>query len=65
MANLDRLLQKKTKLKQQYKRLIEDAYNLRQTDHALSDFSEYQATKVLNKINKLKFMLRDSKLKAN
>lgn len=65
MANLDRLLQKKTNLKQQYKQLIEDAYNLRQTDHALSDFSEYQATKVLNKINKLKFMLRDSKLKAN
>ena len=65
MANLDRLLQKKTRLKRRYKQLVEDAYNLRQTDHALSDFSEYQATKVLNKINKLKFLLRDNKLYAN
>lgn len=65
MANLDRLLQKKTKLKKEYQQLIEDAYNLRQSDHALSDFSEYKATKVLNKINKLKFVLRDYKLQAN
>lgn len=65
MANIDRLLQKKTKLKNEYKQLIEDAYNLRQTDHALSDFSEYKATKVLNKINKLKFLLGDTKLLAN
>ena len=65
MANLNRLLQKKTKLKKEYKQLIEDAYNLRQTDHALSDFSEYKATKVLNKINKLKFVLGDTKLQAN
>jgi uncharacterized protein (UPF0332 family) len=65
VANLNRLLQKKTKLKKEYKQLIEDAYNLRQTDHALSDFSEYKATKVLNKINKLKFVLGDTKLQAN
>jgi len=65
MANVDRLLDKKTKLKLKYRQLIEDAYNFRQTDHALSDFSEYKATKVLNKINKLKFVLRDSKLQAN
>lgn len=65
MANLNQLLNKKKKLNQKYKKLIEDAYNLRQTDHALSDFSEYKATKVLYKINKLKFVLGDSKLQAN
>ncbi|MBC2845574.1 Lacal_2735 family protein [Winogradskyella flava] len=65
MANLNRLLEKKTRLKQKYRQLVEDAYNFRQTDHALSDFSEYKATKVLNKINKLKFVIRDNKLQAN
>lgn len=65
MTNLNRLLQKKTKLKKQYRQFAEDAYNLRQTDHALSDFSEYKATKILNKINKLKFVLRDSKFQTN
>ena len=65
MPNLDRLLHKKKKLKKKYKRLIEDAYNLRQTDHALSDFSEYKATKILNKLNKLKFVVGDTKLQAN
>ncbi|WP_282044362.1 Lacal_2735 family protein [Winogradskyella flava] len=65
MANLNRLLKKKTRLKQKYRQLVEDAYNFRQTDHALSDFSEYKATKVLNKINKLKFVIRDNKLQAN
>ncbi|WP_299113090.1 Lacal_2735 family protein [uncultured Winogradskyella sp.] len=65
MAHLDRLLQKKTKLKKEYRRLIEDAYNFRQTDHALSDFSEYKATKILHKINKLRFIIGDTKLQAN
>jgi hypothetical protein len=59
------LLLKKSKLKQQYLQLIEDAYNLSQTDHALSDFSEYKATKVLHKINKLEFVIRDAQLQAN
>ncbi|WP_299521381.1 Lacal_2735 family protein [Winogradskyella sp.] len=59
------MLQKKTKLKQQYLQLIEDAYNLRQTDHALSDISEYRATKVLYEINKLKFIIGDSQIQAN
>lgn len=57
-----RLLRKKSHLKQKYLRLMEDAYNLRQTDHALSDFSEYQATKILNQINKLSFVVNDSKI---
>ncbi|WP_179005469.1 Lacal_2735 family protein [Winogradskyella forsetii] len=65
MANLNRLLNKKKKLNKKYKQLIEEAYNLRQTDHALSDFSEYKATKVLHKINKLKFVVGDTKLQAN
>jgi len=57
MTNLNKLLEKKKKLNKKYHQLIEDAYNLRQTDHALSDFSEYKATKVLHKINKLKFII--------
>jgi len=61
----EKLLQKRTKLKQKYLQLIEDAYNLRQTDHALSDISEYKATKVLHEINKLKFIIGDSKIQAN
>ena len=65
MPNSEKLLQKKTKLNQKYIQLIEDAYNLRQTDHALSDFSEYKATLVLNKINKLKFVVGDAQLQAN
>lgn len=65
MNNTARLLKKRTKLKQKYTQLIEDAYNLRQTDHALSDFSEYKATKVLHKINKLKFVIRDTQIRAH
>ena len=65
MPNSKKLLQKKTKLNQQYLQLIEDAYNLRQTDHALSDFSEYKATKVLHKINKLEFVVGDIQIQAN
>nr|WP_256259883.1 Lacal_2735 family protein [Winogradskyella luteola] len=60
------MLQKKTRLKQKYLQLIEDAYNLRQTDHALSDFSEYQATKVLYELNKLRFVIGgDTNLRIN
>jgi len=65
VSNINRILNKKKKLNKKYKELIEDAYNLRQTDHALSDFSEYKATKILHKINKLKFVLCDSKLQVN
>lgn len=65
MQNSKRLLRKRFKLRQKYLRLVEDAYNLRQTDHALSDFSEFKATKVLHQLNKLKFVIGDSKLQAN
>ncbi|OBX23304.1 hypothetical protein LX77_03768 [Gelidibacter algens] len=57
------LMQIKThqlKLQLRYKQLIEQAYNLRQTDHALSDISEYKAIKLLNKLNRLKYLSRDS-----
>ncbi len=42
-----------------YKVLMEQAYNLRQTDSALSDISEYKAIKLLHKLNKMKFLERD------
>ena len=50
------LIQKQEKLKAQYKQLIEDAYNFKQTDHARSDFSEFSALKLLNELNQLKFL---------
>lgn len=49
----------KDKLQRQYKNLIEEAYNLRQTDSALSDISEYRALKLLNKLNRLKYLDRE------
>ncbi|MBO3097316.1 Lacal_2735 family protein [Gelidibacter pelagius] len=52
------------KLQTRYKQLIEQAYNVRQTDHALSDISEYKAIKLLNKLNRLKYLHRDITPKA-
>jgi predicted Holliday junction resolvase-like endonuclease len=43
----------------QYKQLIEDAYNFKQTDSALSDISEYRALKLLEELNRLNFLSRD------
>lgn len=48
------------KLSRRYKQLVEQAYNLRQTDSALSDISEYKALKLLNKLNRLKYLARES-----
>lgn len=42
-----------SKLLKQYKQLTEDAYNFRQTDSPLSDFLEYNALKLLDKLNRL------------
>lgn len=50
----------KSVLNKRYKELIEQAYNFRQTDSALSDISEYRAIKLLHKINKLNYLSRDS-----
>jgi len=47
------------KLNDRYKELIEQAYNLRQTDCALSDISEYKAIKLLDELNKLKYLNRE------
>lgn len=48
------------KLQNRYKQLVEQAYNVRQTDHALSDISEFKAIKLLNKLNRLKYLSRES-----
>ncbi len=47
-------------LNQRYKELIEQAYNFRQTDSALSDISEYRAIELLDKLNRLKYLYRES-----
>lgn len=49
------------RLMSRYKRLMEQAYNFRQTDSAFSDISEYKAIKLLSKLNKLKFLNSDLK----
>jgi hypothetical protein len=48
------------KLNKRYKQLVEQAYNLRQTDHALSDISEYRAIKLLDELNRLKYLSRET-----
>ncbi|APX99652.1 hypothetical protein CLV86_2669 [Lacinutrix venerupis] len=48
------------KLNRRYKQLVEQAYNLRQTDHALSDDADFKAMKLLNKLNQLKFLSREN-----
>ncbi|NJX14363.1 Lacal_2735 family protein [Tamlana crocina] len=59
MDYTDPIKTRQDKLNQQYKNLVEQAYNFRQTDSALSDISEYKAIKLLNKLNKLKYLYRD------
>lgn len=60
MKELTEIRKHQLKLQQQYKQLIEQAYNLRQTDSALSDISEYKAIKLLNKLNRLRYLSRDA-----
>lgn len=60
MKTLSDIKSHQIKLQMRYKHLIEQAYNLRQTDHAQSDISEYKAIKLLNKMNRLKYLNRDS-----
>ncbi|KJD34603.1 hypothetical protein PK35_02140 [Tamlana nanhaiensis] len=47
------------KLSRRHKQLLERAYNYKQTDSALSDFFEFRAIKLLNKMNRLKYLSRD------
>lgn len=63
MSSSELLLNKKRKLKLRYLQLIEDAYNYKQIDHAFSDISEFKAIKVLNKINELKFVVKDNQFR--
>lgn len=56
MSRLDKLKQQQNKLNTHYKQLVEQAYNLRQTDHEASDVSAYKAVKILDKLNRLKYL---------
>jgi len=60
MNRIDTIKVNQNKLSRRYKELIEQAYNFRQTDSALSDISEYRAIKLLNKLNRLKYLERDT-----
>ncbi len=60
MKSLSEITSQRKKLLQRYKQLIENAYNLRQTDSAESDISEYQAIKLLDELNRLNYLDRDS-----
>jgi len=59
MKYSQKIIDNQNTLLSRYKTLVEQAYNLRQTDSALSDFSEYKAIKLLHKMNKHKFLMRD------
>ncbi|MCF1191485.1 Lacal_2735 family protein [Mangrovimonas sp. AS39] len=56
MKNLTKIRTTQSRLLKRYKQLMEQAYNFRETDSALSDISEYDAIKLLNKINRLKYL---------
>ena len=59
MNRTDIIKSNQTKLFRRYKQLVEQAYNFRQTDSALSDISEYKAIKLLNKLNRLRYLSRE------
>lgn len=59
MNRINLIKKHQTKLSKQYKELVEEAYNLRQIDAALSDISEFKAVKLLNKLNELKYLSRE------
>ncbi len=60
MRTLSEIIEHQQKLQVRYKELIEQAYNFRQTDSALSDLSEYKAYKLLYKLNRLRFLNRET-----
>ena len=59
MKSIDKIKTYQLKLNKRYKQLIEQAYNLRQTDSALSDIAEYKAIKILDELNRLKYLYRE------
>ncbi|GAA4953601.1 hypothetical protein GCM10023314_28980 [Algibacter agarivorans] len=64
MNRIDEINTRQDQLNKQYKILVEQAYNFRQTDSALSDISEYRAIKLLNKLNRLKYLYREQNKSA-
>ena len=60
MKTMSEIKEHQSKLQRRYKQLVEQAYNFRQTDSALSDLSEFKAIKLLNKLNQLKFLNRET-----
>ena len=61
MNRIDVIKSNQARLYKQYKQLMEQAYNMRQTDSALSDISEFKAIKLLNKLNRLKYLSGEQK----
>jgi len=59
MNRIDTIRKHQSKLNKQYKELMEEAYNFRQIDSALSDISEFKAVKLLNRLNELNFLSRE------
>jgi hypothetical protein len=60
MRTLSEIIEHQQKLQIRYKELVEQAYNFRQTDSALSDLSEYKAYKLLYKLNRFRFLNRET-----
>ncbi len=60
MKTVSEINELQLKLQDRYKQLAEQAYNFRQTDSALSDLSEYKAYKLLYKLNRLRFLNRET-----
>ncbi len=65
MTTVLKFIEDQNELRNKYKQLIEEAYNLRQTDSALSDISEYRAIELLDKLNRLKFLSRGQSHTSN
>ena len=59
MEKSKKIKQHQLKLQKRYKQLMEQAYNLRETDSAKSDISEFKAIKLLNKMNRLNYLNRE------
>ncbi len=59
MENSSEIKETQFRLQKRYKQLIEQAYNLREADSAMSDISEFKAIKLLNKLNRLKYLSRE------
>lgn len=60
VSDVSKIKKRQQDLQTKYKQLVEQAYNFRQTDHALSDLSEYNAIKLLHKLNRIKYLNRES-----